>query len=286
MKRLALGRGLDALIQSAEQVDDNDSGRPVVEIEISKIRPNPYQPRKAFSEEKIRELAESIRQKGLVQPLVVRRVGSDFELIVGERRLRAAHYLQMEKLPAIVFDDVTKRDIMELAIIENIQRENLNPLEEAEAYRTLIQECGITQNELAERVGRDRSSIANTLRLLSLPEKVKAYLASGKLSEGAARVILAVPGEKEKTELADKAVSGRLSVRELEQIVYGAKNRQTRNRNSLDPQLQSIEAALRQSLETKVSISPRKKGGRIIIEYYDDTSLSRIVNLLSAHYSQ
>lgn len=286
MKRLALGRGLDALIQSAEQVDDNDSGRPVVEIEISKIRPNPYQPRKAFSEEKIRELAESIRQKGLVQPLVVRRVGSDFELIVGERRLRAAHYLQMEKLPAIVFDDVTKRDIMELAIIENIQRENLNPLEEAEAYRTLIQECGITQNELAERVGRDRSSIANTLRLLSLPEKVKAYLASGKLSEGAARVILAVPGEKEKTELADKAVSGRLSVRELEQIVYGTKNRQTRNRNSLDPQLQSIEAALRQSLETKVSITPRKKGGRIIIEYYDDTSLSRIVNLLSAHYSQ
>ncbi len=280
MKRLALGRGLDALIPVVEQSAESGPGHSVVDIEISRIRPNPYQPRKAFAEEKIKELADSIKQKGLVQPLVVRRAGSDFELIVGERRLRAAHYLQMEKLPAIVFDEVSKRDVMELALIENIQRENLNPLEEAEAFRTLIQECGITQNELAERIGKDRSSVSNTLRLLSLPDKVKGYIAAGRLSEGAARVILAVPGEKEKIELADKAVSGRLSVRELEQIVYGKRRTSTGESSAPDDRMRPIEDALRRLLGTKVSIRPKKRGGKIVIEYYDNEGLSRIIDIL------
>jgi len=280
MKRLALGRGLDALIPVVEQPAESGVDHPVVDIEISRIRPNPYQPRKTFAEDKIKELADSIKQKGLVQPLVVRRAGADFELIVGERRLRAAHYLQMEKLPAIVFDEVSKRDVMELALIENIQRENLNPLEEAEAYRTLIQECGITQNELAERIGRDRSSVSNTLRLLSLPEKIKGYLAGGRLSEGAARVILAVPGEKEKIELADKAVSGKLSVRELEQIVYGKKRAVALPPTPPDRQMQPIEDALRRLLGTKVTIRPKRRGGKIVIEYYDNEGLSRIIDML------
>ena len=193
MKRVALGRGLDSLIPPGESSEKNE----IIEIEISRIKTNRHQPRKRFDEAKLKELAESIRQKGLIQPIIVRRSENDYELIVGERRLRAAQYLNLANIDAIVYDEVTKRDVIEMALIENIQRENLNPIEEAEAFKVLLQECGLSQEELASQVGKDRSSVANSLRLLTLPDKVRLMVIEGKLSAGAARVILAVPGEKE-----------------------------------------------------------------------------------------
>jgi ParB family chromosome partitioning protein len=281
MKRVALGRGLDALIPGAEPVLEKEDRKDIFDIEISRIRPNPYQPRRNFNEAKISELAESIRQKGLIQPLVLRRAGEDYELVVGERRFRAALALKLDKVPAVVYEEVSKQEMMELALVENIQRENLNPMEEAEAYRILIQECGITQTDLADRVGKDRSSIANTLRLLGLPERVRQMVAEERLSEGAARVILAAPGEKEKIELALKAINESLSVRDIERLVYGHPKKGRRvSRLTLPAELSAIEEAFKKKLRTKVSIRPLAKGGRITIEYYDDDSLSRILDEL------
>ena len=282
MKRVALGRGLDALIPGAEPIIEKEDRKDIFDIEIARIRPNPYQPRRIFNEIKIAELAESIKQKGLIQPLVLRRFGDDYEIVVGERRFRAALTLGLEKIPAIVYEEVSKQEMMELALVENIQRESLNPMEEAEAYRILIQECGITQTDVADRVGKDRSSIANTLRLLGLPEKVRQMVADESLSEGHARVILAAPGEKEKIELAMKAVREALSVRDLERLVYGQphKSRHSSKRN-LSAELAAIEEAFKKKLRTKVTLKPLAKGGRITIEYFDDDSLSRILDELS-----
>jgi ParB family chromosome partitioning protein len=281
MKRVALGRGLDALIPGAESLIEKEDRKDIFDIEISRIRPNPYQPRRIFNEQKIAELAESIKQKGLIQPLVLRRAGDDYEIVVGERRFRAAQALGLEKIPAIVYEEVSKQEMMELALVENIQRESLNPMEEAEAYRILIQECGITQTEVADRVGKDRSSIANTLRLLGLPEKVRQMVADESLSEGHARVILAAPGEKEKIELALKAVKEALSVRDLESLVYGQPHRNRRSGKAiLSAELAAIEEAFKKKLRTKVTIKTLAKGGRIAIEYYDDESLSRILDEL------
>lgn len=278
MKRVALGRGLDSLIPSGESTVKND----IVEIEISSIRTNRHQPRKHFDEQKLKELADSIRQKGLIQPIVVRRVDDNYELIIGERRLRAAKYLNMESIATIVYDEVTKRDVMELALIENIQRENLNPIEEAEAFQVLLRECGLSQEELASQVGKDRSSIANSLRLLTLPDRVRFMVIEGKLTAGAARVILAVPGEKEKLELAEKTIKEGYSVRELERIVYGDNHRRSTRRAAIkSPHLLSIEERLKRKLQTKVFITPRKKGGRIIIEYFNTDGLTRILEELS-----
>lgn len=282
MKRVALGRGLDALIPGAEPLIEKEDRKDIFDIEISRIKPNPYQPRRMFNETKIAELAESIKQKGLIQPLVLRRAGDDYEIVVGERRFRAAQALGLEKVPAIVYEEVSKQEMMELALVENIQRESLNPMEEAEAYRILIQECGITQTEVADRVGKDRSSIANTLRLLGLPERVRQMVADESLSEGHARVILAAPGEKEKIELALKAVKEALSVRDLESLVYGKPHRIRRSAKAvLSAELAAIEEAFKKKLRTKVTIKPLAKGGRIAIEYYDDESLSRILDELS-----
>jgi ParB family transcriptional regulator, chromosome partitioning protein len=282
MKRVALGRGLDALIPGAEPVIEKEERKDIFDIELSRIKPNPYQPRRIFNEMKIAELAESIRQKGLIQPLVLRRSGDDYEIVVGERRFRAAQTLQLEKIPAIVYEEVSKQEMMELALVENIQRESLNPMEEAEAYRILIQEYGITQSDVADRVGKDRSSIANTLRLLGLPERVRQMVAEERLSEGAARVILAAPGEKEKIELALKAVKEELSVRDLERLVYGQPHQSRRSsRRVLSAELAAIEEAFKKRLRTKVTLKPLAKGGRITIEYFDDDSLSRILDELS-----
>ncbi len=278
MKRVALGKGLDALIPS---VQANDK-REIIELELSKIKTNPNQPRKTFDPEKISELAQSIAEKGLIQPIVVRKNEDGYELIVGERRFRAVTFLELDKIPAIIYQQISKRDVMELALIENIQRENLNPIEEAEAYRVLLQEYGVSQEDLASKVGKDRSSVANSLRLLTLPDKVRQYVVEKKLSAGAARVILAVPGEKEKIELAERAIRERFSVRELEKIVYGeGKKKISRRAVVKSPHLMSIEDELKKRLQTKVAITPKKKGGRIVIDYFDNDGLTRIIEKLN-----
>ena len=278
MKRVALGRGLDALIPSAETADK----REIAEVDIAKIRANPNQPRKRFDDNGIGELAQSIREKGLIQPIVLRKNEEGYELVVGERRLRAVQSLGLETIPAIIYDQITRQETMELALIENIQREDLNPIEEAGAYRVLLQEYGLSQEDLAAQIGRDRSSIANSLRLLTLPEKVRHYVEENKLSAGAARVILAVPGEKEKIELAEKAIKERYSVRELEKIVYGDGRKKISRRMIVkSPHLMSIENELKRRLQTKVAIVPKRKGGRILIEYFDNDSLTRIIEKLN-----
>ncbi|OQX92473.1 MAG: hypothetical protein B6D58_02625 [candidate division Zixibacteria bacterium 4484_95] len=279
MKRLALGRGLDALIPSTGL--ESEKKNYIMEIELSRIKPAAHQPRKSFNDEKIKELAETIHRKGLIQPIILKRSGEDFELVVGERRFRAVKYLKLERIPAVVYDDISKQETMELALVENIQRENLNPIEEAEAYRVLLQEYGLSQSDLAGRTGKDRSSIANYLRLLTLPDKVRHMVYEGKLTAGAARVILAVPGEKEKIELAERAIRKGYSVRELEKIVYGNGKKRLRKKAIIkSPYLLSIEEKLKRKFRTKISIVPRKKGGKIILEYYDNESLSRIIDEL------
>ncbi|MCP4583882.1 MAG: ParB/RepB/Spo0J family partition protein [candidate division Zixibacteria bacterium] len=279
MKRVALGRGLDALIP-ADPKDDNS--KEIRDILISRIKTNPNQPRKRFDEDKLKGLAKSINQKGLIQPIIVRVAGDDYELVVGERRMRAAQLLGLDIIPSIVYNKMSKKETMELALIENIQREDLNPIEEAEAYRALLQEFGLSQEDLASQVSKDRSSISNSLRLLTLPDKVRRMVVEKMLSAGAARVILAVPGEKEKIELADKAIKEGYSVRELEKIVYGeSKRRSTRRKAVKSPHLLSIEDGLRKALQTKVAIAPRKKGGRIIIDYYNNEGLTRVLERLN-----
>jgi len=277
MKRIALGRGLESLIPPGEPLAQEKG---IQEIEVADLKSNSDQPRKHFEEQKIRELAESIRNNGMIQPIVVRHTDDGYELIVGERRLRAARFLGLQKIPAIVYGEASRRETIELALVENIQRENLNPIEEASAYQVLLADHGLTQDDLATRVGRDRSSVANSLRLLSLPEPIKAMIIEGRLSAGAARVILAVPGEKEKIELAEKAVREGLSVRALEQLVYGAGKRAVRRPTTKSPQLLSLEEKLRGRFQTKVVINPRRKGGRIVIEYYNNDGLARILDEL------
>ncbi|MCD6161263.1 MAG: ParB/RepB/Spo0J family partition protein [candidate division Zixibacteria bacterium] len=277
MKRVALGRGLGALIPPG----DAEEKKEISDIAVKHIKSNRNQPRKHFAEDKIIELAESIKHKGFIQPIVVRRNGDNYELIVGERRFRASQYLNLERIPAVIYDEVSNRDVMEMALIENIQRENLNPIEEAGAYQVLLQDYDISQEELAAQVGKDRSSIANSLRLLTLPERIKHMVIDRRLTAGAARVILAVPGEKEKLDLADKIIKEKLSVRELEKLVYGeSRKRSARRAVMKSSHLLSIEDRLKSMMQTKVSILPRKKGGRIIIEYYNNDSLTRILEQL------
>lgn len=277
MKRIALGRGLDALLPTSKPGEDKE----IAEIETNRIRPNRYQPRKQFNDDKITELAESVKEKGFLQPIVVTRIDNGFELVIGERRYRAAKMLKLENIPAIVYDTITRQDMMEMALIENLQRENLNPIEEAQAYQQLLQECSLSQEQLALHVGKGRSNVANSLRLLTLPDKIQRMVIDGKLSAGAARVILAVPGEIEKIKLAEKAISEGYSVRELEKLVYGDSRRRSARRTPVKSSLLlSIEDKLKSKFQTKVSITPLKKGGRIVIEYYNNNGLTRILEEL------
>lgn len=284
MKRVALGKGLEALIPGMETAEndtsvDNISGK-VSDIPVEKIKPNPFQPRQMFDSGKLAELVESIKEGGLIQPLVVRPNGEIFELIVGERRFRAIKKLGWQNAPAIIMESASNETIMELALIENIQREDLNPIEEASAYNRLMVECNISQADLAAKVGKDRSSVANSVRLLSLPEKVRQLLSDGKISAGHARAILAVDGASEKISLAEKCVSNSLSVRDLEKIVYSEKHSRKNRKAALkSPQMESIEESLKRKFATKVSINQKRKGGRIIIEYYSVDELNRLLEI-------
>ncbi len=284
MKRVALGKGLEALIPGMETAEndtsvENISGK-ITDIPVDKIKPNPFQPRRVFDSGKLAELVESIKEGGLIQPLVVRPNGEIFELIVGERRFRAVKKLGWQNAPALIMESASNDTIMELALIENIQREDLNPVEEAGAYNRLMAECNISQADLAAKVGKDRSSVANSVRLLSLPEKVRDLLAEGKISTGHARAILAVDGDTEKISLAEKCVSDSLSVRALEKIVYSEKHsRKNRKPVSKSPQMESIEESLKRKFATKVSINQKRKGGRIVIEYYSVDELNRILEI-------
>jgi len=275
----SLGKGLDALFQPIETDEEE-----VVRIPLSDIRPNPYQPRKTFDDDAIRELAESIKQQGVIQPIIVRRVLRGFEIVAGERRFRASQLCGNDRIPAVV-RDLTDSQVMEMALIENLQREDLNAIETAQAYEALIHKFKLTQEELSLKVGKSRSHIANFVRLLSLPESIKDNVSRGTLSMGHARAIVGVKEEKLQLELAKQCIDGEWSVRELEDEVNKLANRKPPQRKSektkkRDPFIESVESTLRDRFQTGVKIKQSKHKGKIELEYYSKQDLERILELL------
>lgn len=271
-KRRALGRGLGALIPSAYHEEKSTESH----VPLSAIQPNRLQPRQVFAEATIDELAESIRQKGILQPLLVRRVSGGYELIAGERRLRAAQRLGMEQVP-VTIRECADGEMLELALIENIQRENLNPLEEARGYRRLSDEFSLTQDEIAKRVGKDRSTVANTLRLLQLPQEVQREIERGVLSAGHARALINAGSEAAKIKLAREVLARRLTVRETEKLA----KRQARP--LADVELRATEHRLTEALGTRVRLHTRRGGaGKIEIEYYSLDGLNALIDRLGA----
>ncbi|KTD84229.1 ParB/RepB/Spo0J family partition protein [Paenibacillus etheri] len=274
-----LGKGLDALIPSLS-INEDDK---VVEIPLAQLRANPYQPRKDFNEEAIQELAESIRQHGVIQPIIVRSVLKGYEIIAGERRFRASQYCGKATIPAVV-RNLSDQQVMEIALIENLQRENLNAMEIAVAYQGLMDQFSLTQEELSLKVGKSRSHIANFLRLLSLPEEVKEYVSRGTMSMGHARAIVALKDPEVIKQLAQQCVEQQWSVRELEETV---KNLDRKPANGVkvkavkrDPYIDNVEEVLRERFKTTVKIKQGKEKGKIELNYYSAQDLERLLELL------
>ncbi|HYR20214.1 MAG TPA: ParB/RepB/Spo0J family partition protein [Myxococcales bacterium] len=274
-KRPALGRGLGALIPGGSAAERKG----VILLGIEQIEPNRAQPRRYFDELHILELSESIRANGILQPLLVRREGEGYAIVAGERRWRAAQRAGLRELPCIV-RDVSEPQAFELALIENIQREDLNAIEEAQAYQRLIEDHGLTQEELAQRVGKDRSTVANALRLLRLPESIKLAMSSGALSMGHARALLALGDETDLRRAAEKVMHEALSVREVEQLVQRLKGkkviRQERGREG-SVQLRHVVEKLQRKLGTKVALRDRDGAGTVEIRYHSHAELDRIL---------
>jgi ParB family chromosome partitioning protein len=285
-KRKVLGRGLGALIPS-EKSNLTSLSKPeagVFECPIEKLVPNEDQPRQSFDESKLRELTKSVLEKGIIQPLVVRKQEDKYQIVAGERRWRASKLAGLKLVPVIV-KDLGDAEMVEIALIENIQREDLNPLEEAEAYRQLVEEHGLTQEQLAKRVGKQRSSVANMLRLLRLPTDVQHYLMTGELSMGHARAILGIEGSGAQSAMAQKVVKDKLSVRDCENYVRQAPSKSSSKKAGLRKNRYSAEQyelveRLQRSLATKVDLVHGKKGGKLVIHYYSLDDLDRVLSLV------
>jgi ParB family chromosome partitioning protein len=277
MQKQALGKGLGALIPDLSSLDDKErKALGVNDIELEKIVPNEFQPRKHFDDEKLKELAASIKEQGVIQPIIVHKMSGGYQLIAGERRWRAARLAGLKTIPALV-KEATKRELLEMALIENIQREDLNPLEAAEAYKRLQDEFKLTQDDLAQRVGKERSTVTNFLRILSLPKEVKHEIATGSLSMGHAKALLSLERVRDQLRAAALIVKKGLSVREAESIATRLKNPPKEKRVRQSHELKAVAEKLTKSLGTKVSISARSKGGRIVIEYYSTDELDRLL---------
>ena len=280
MERKVLGRGLEALIPNNQE----STREKVLMLKVSQIQASRFQPRLNFAPEKIDELARSIKEKGVIQPVLVRASGNDqYELIAGERRLRAVKKLGLTELPAIV-RRVADADLLEMSIIENIQREELNTVEEAKGYRRLAQEFGLTQDTIAERVGKDKSSISNLLRILNLPDMIQDYLTKNLITFGHAKAILSIQDEKRQIKFCEQIIEKGLSVRQAE---LGVTHRFKRNAkrisgvDSRDAHVRHIENQLQHALGTKVRIQQGKKRGKIEIEYYSLEDLDRVLKLFN-----
>jgi ParB family transcriptional regulator, chromosome partitioning protein len=279
-KRPALGRGLSALIPDAPPAPAATSDR-ALEIDTDLLRPNKFQPRTQMDEEGIEELARSVRSNGIIQPIVVRRSGAGYEIVAGERRWRAAQRVGLLKVPVVV-RDVPDDKLLAVALIENIQRQDLNPIEEAIAYRRLADEFNLTQEQIADAVGKDRSSIANYVRLLKLPLEVRSSVAASALSMGHARALLALADEASQLSLARDVIARSLSVRETEALVKKAGELQEEKKEKkIDVHTRAAEDKLRLALGTRVRINRRGKGGRIEIEFVDEDELQRLYERLT-----
>ena len=277
MEKKALGKGLAALLPESEV---KETGQTIHMIPVTQIQPNRDQPRKTFVEEELRALVESIKRHGILQPVLVRRKSEDrYELIAGERRFRAATLAQLPVVPAVIRKSSDEESTI-LSLIENIQRSNLNPVEEAKAYRRLIDEFGVTQEAVAERVGRDRASVANICRMLSLSTEVQGMVASGQLTLGHAKVILGKKNAEDQLTLAKRIVRDQLSVRQVEQLVKQGSRKARSRRTAGNPLHADVEDRLRKHLGTKVVIRSRRQKGELVLTYYSQEDLTRIVDVI------
>ena len=302
MAKPALGRGLGALLggspltqpapappvqQSAIPVSAPDDRERVLRVPLNRIRPSALQPRKQFSDESLRELANSIREQGIVQPLIVRARGEFFELIAGERRWRAAQLLNLPEVPVIT-READDRAVLELALIENLQRENLNAIEEAHGYAQLAEQFQLTQEEIAAKVGKSRAAVANSLRLIKLPEAVQKYVREERLSVGHAKVILGLPDEKNQKLAAERVIKDGLNVRQTEGLVAKLQNRAGKSATQPetvaapagDPHVADVESKLREVFATKVQLKYAQGKGSVEISFFSDGELERILQIL------
>jgi ParB family transcriptional regulator, chromosome partitioning protein len=277
-KRKALGRGFSALFPDTviEQEDGTFFYCP-----IESISPNPHQSRQDFGESELAELAQSIKEKGVIQPILVAKTKDGFQLIAGERRWRAAQKAGLDKIPALI-RDVSSAEALQIALIENIQRQDLNPIEEAAAYQELAQRFNFTQEALSARIGKNRTTIANFLRLLKLPDDIQRDLIDGRLTTGHARVLVSIESPSTQREIRDLVIKGALSVRQTETLAkkFGTSKKPRVIRDEIDSYLESLVNDLRNSLGTKVAIKRKGKKGSIIIEFYSDEELGRLVERL------
>lgn len=284
MTERKLGRGLDFLIKRTSTVGNEP---PTVvrkeQVPVSRVQPNPFQPRRVFDDLQLQDLAESIRIHGVLQPISVRQLDDGFQLIAGERRWRACQNLGLEFVPAVIHT-ANDQQMLEWALIENIQREDLDPIEKARAYRRLVDEFSLTQESAAEHLAQKRSTVANYLRLLDLPESIRALVSNGAVSMGHARTLLGVDDPKEQQRLADLIREGRLTVRQLEALVQERRSAVSsdgsRKRKSLSTHLDDVQSRFREALRTRVQIRGHDTKGKIVIEYYDVATLNRILEIV------
>jgi len=279
-KRKALGRGLSALIPDADKLEPAEGQ--FFQCPIEEIEPNPYQPRQEFSDSEMKSMVISVREKGILTPLLVSKKEKGYQLIAGERRWRAAQKAGLERVPVVV-REASPVESLELALVENIHRKDLNPIEEALAYKKLLEETGVTQDGLSKRLGKDRSAIANLLRLLKLSASIQKDVIDGKLSMGHARVLAGLQSRQEQKTLRDMILRKGLSVRQAEAIARKRKTmtRSNAKRAELDYYMQSLSDNLKRSLGTKVDIKKRGRQGRIVIYFYSDDELDRLLELLT-----
>lgn len=281
-KKQALGRGLNALMGEAQ----TETGSAVSDtlVDINKIQPNPNQPRTHFNETLLQELSESIRENGVLQPLLVRKKGQKYEIIAGERRYQASKLAGIEKLPVII-KDVDDQKMLELALIENLQRSDLNPIEEAKGYKQLLKESGMTQEALSKAVSKSRSAITNSLRLLDLPDEVQQFLFDGKMTAGHARAILAVPYEEARIRLAQKVVDEGLSVRATENLapLFSVGDEPKKPKAVMPQSYKKAARALRQVFNTNVKVKSSRGKNKIEIEFKDEEELSQILSVVMSN---
>jgi len=288
-KGKSLGKGIDALFQELEEVDVKKDE--VLELSLNELRPNPYQPRKTFDEVSLQELANSIEQSGVFQPIIVRKSAvKGYEIIAGERRFRASKLAQRETIPAII-RDFDEEAMMQVAVLENLQREDLNPLEEAEAYDMLMKNLKLTQAEVAERLGKSRPYIANYLRLLSLPQLVKEMMQDERLSMGQARTLLGLKNKEQILKLANRCVKENLTVRQLEQLVSTMNESKDKKKvprivKEKPYYLRESEDRLMDKFGTSVEIQEKEGKGKIEIEYLSQSDLTRILDILDIHFDE
>ena len=293
VKRGGLGKGLDSLIPDHKTVKTTEKKKPEVEekkegeqlVNINKVEPNHEQPRRHFEEDSLLELADSIKQFGVLQPLIVQKRNDYYEIIAGETRWRAAKMAGIKEIPVII-KEYTKREAVEIALIENIQRENLNPIEEAMAFKRLLTEFSLKQDEVAERVSKSRTTVTNSMRLLKLDERVQQMIVDDMISTGHARTLLAIEDHEEQYNLANKIFDEKLSVRETEKLIKELKNPKKEKEKKViehDFIYKDLEERMKTVMGTKVHVNPKTKGkGKIEIEYYSDEELERIFELIMA----